>query len=136
MQVLRTPRPRKNRQWQLGIVFLVYSLMAVLSQETAENKDATDIKEELNTEQNLEEYTMSTLVSCLAYFTFYITRKLNYPVFSMQMKKKRQLPPRQRQGNHLIPIQHGDLADTIALHQLSNSFRHHQWVLGEDDMVV
>lgn len=46
--------------------------MAVLSQETAENKDATDIKEELNTEENIEEYTLGTMVSFPAPFPYHL----------------------------------------------------------------
>lgn len=63
LQVLRTPRPRRNRQWQLGMIFLIYSLMAVLSQETAVNKDTTDASEDGSSDQNPEDFTPLATVS-------------------------------------------------------------------------
>lgn len=60
LQVIRTQRPRRNRQWQLAIIFLVYSLMAVLSQETVED---TDFKEDVSSEQSPNDFTLDPSVS-------------------------------------------------------------------------
>ncbi|KAL5283557.1 hypothetical protein ACFFRR_006048 [Megaselia abdita] len=57
---IRAPRPRRNRQWQLGIIFLIYSLMAVLSQETSESKESTNVNDYVSPEPNPEEFTLGT----------------------------------------------------------------------------